>query len=181
MSLNCLQTQSHLLSFLMTMTSFSQVSSEMYSLLQPIFEKINLDNWNQARGDYFLISHPPKCCVGAHISKELDLEKYEDDYGEFYYCHLDSIFYLMKKFELKDDQLNAIFHCAGAPEFPFCTEPWDDLPSVVLENIKFIETCPPRFSEYLGEDYYERPEVKKWLELERNRIELCKRKELAIV
>ena len=83
----------------------------------------------------------------------------------------------MKKFGLKRDQLDIIFHCAGAPELPFCGERWNDLPLVVLENIKFIETCPPRFSEYFGVDYFERPEVKEWLELERNRIE-ARKKEL---
>lgn len=78
----------------------------------------------------------------------------------------------MEKFNLSRYQLRAIFHCAGAPEYPFGVANWWKLPFAVLDNIRYIETYPPQV--YSWEDYYDHPDVKEWLKIEKNRIAMNK-------
>ena len=152
--------------------SFSSVSSELHSLLSPIFSKINNENWNQFNGIVCLEERKYKCCIGAHIAKELDI-RYENSLNYFFYS--DSITYLKNRFKLSTFQLNAIFHCGGSPEHPFGKKKWNHHPLFVLNNIRFIETYPPKRNNF--ECYYHQNDVKKWLEIERKRIELCKERE----
>ena len=152
--------------FLFIMTnSFSSVSSELHSLLYPIFSKINNENWDQNNGYVDDIENEYKCCIGAHICIELGI--YNKVIG--IYSFTEAREYLCKKFKLFDYQLEAIFHCAGSPENPFAGKPWKNHPLFVLDNIRYIETYPPIVKCYFG--YYNRDDFKEWLEIERKRIE----------
>ena len=164
--------------------SFSSVSSELHSLLYPIFSKINNENWDQCNGIVGSFLQKYKCCIGAHIAKELKIYSIDGTFTSKIFYSTDGCKYLCNRFKLSKFELNAIFHCAGSPKTPFGPQPWKNHPLVVLNNIRYIETCPPIEKNEMAINffirellYYERNDVKEWLEIERKRIELCKERE----
>ena len=157
--------------------------------LEPIFSQINYKNWDQCIGeiskdelfDNSELTLGTKCCIGVHIAIALT-----SPYLDGSYDHRKGVDYIMNQIkkvypEMTETMVFALFHCAGAPMFPFGLMSWILNPSEVLERIKYIETMPPCSVGRKGFFYY-MPEVKDWLQLERDRIEICiKQKELVTV
>lgn len=86
------------------------------------------------------------------------------------YSYENAIKFLMTEFGLKRYQLEAIFHCAGSTKHPFGPRKWKDLPAVVLDNIRHIETTPPDIGPDGYFHYYQDARMHNWLRAERQNI-----------
>ena len=157
--------------------SFSQTTADLHRLLSPIFAKITDENWDQTEGKYFVDQEKPQCCcIGAHIAKALELPLHEaGGYDNAFYLYSDATDYLVAKFGLSEFQLNAIFYCAGSSSYAFGSERWPLLPSKVLDNVRLIETAPPKLEHFRDENGMSDNEaysqaIHKWIATERPRF-----------
>lgn len=157
--------------------------SGIATTLEPIFQGIHELNWNQQVGCIYaenFDSHGQllpgfACCVGAHIAKFLDIwdESGDDD---ILYHYSDGRDYVLEQLQQIFPEMNyymmcAIFHCAGSPPNPFNAEDWEFEPSIVLQNMKYIENMPPIADTRLFLlEYYKTPEFLDWFAVERYRI-----------
>ena len=164
-------------------------STGIIETLEPIFSRINSENWDQKIGiikkdDVNLdktLKPRIKCCVGVHISYFFDKVKVDKNGVEIYFYGngedyvIDEIKNVYPEMTYK--MIYALFYCSGSSKEPFSSMDWNKHPSEVLKRMMFIETMPPScfvppgYEKHLS--YYDLPGVQDWLNMERDKIERC--------
>ena len=170
--------------------------------LEPIFKGINNDNWDQSNGSISSkglnengnFELGVRCCIGTHIARAFDLnfDPTLNLVKDSHYNYVNGKEFVVRKIqyifpEVSELMIFALFHCAGAPQYPFSSEPWKRHPSEVLERMKYIGTMPPMLCNRtkIAQYYYKQKDFRIWYKRERERIERCvwcklKKKELGI-